>query len=63
MTNHELFKELKETREELREEMKALREEHKQLHKDFYLFKGKSFGFIGLLTFVINFAMQFWHKK
>lgn len=43
MTNIELFEEIKETRKDV-----------KQLHKDFYIFKGKAYGFIALLSVVTN---------
>jgi len=42
------------TNQELYIEIKELRKDVKILHKEFYLFKGKAFGFIGLLSLIIN---------
>lgn len=59
MTNQELYSEIK----ELRDELKEVRDEIKVLHKDFYLFKGKAFGFLSLLSVGLNLALDHWFKK
>ena len=51
MTNVELFDEIKE-----------LRKDVKVLHKDFYIFKGKAYGFIALLSVIINVGISYFSK-
>lgn len=52
MTNQELLEEIRENRREI-----------KKLHKDFYIFKGKAYGFIALLSIIINAAITLFLKK
>lgn len=47
MTNEELYKEIREMRKDI-----------KDLSRELYIFKGKAFGFIALLSFVINAGMS-----
>ena len=56
MTNQELYEEIKELRKEIREDLKALQQ-------DFFLFKGKAFGFISLLSVVTSLAFNYLIKK
>lgn len=63
MTNQDLKDYIKEEIKDVKEELKEMRQEHKIMHKDFYLFKGKAYGLIGVLSIVINYVLQFWHKK
>lgn len=48
---------------ELLEEIRLNRKEIQQLHKEFYVFKGKAFGFISLLSILLNIALNFITKK
>jgi len=48
MTNKELLDEIRENRKEI-----------KKIHQDFYIFKGKAYGFIGLLSIIINIAVKY----
>lgn len=56
MTNQELYTEIK----ELRKDFHTFKDEH---NKSFYLFKGKAFGFLALLTVVVNLGFNFIFKK
>lgn len=56
MTNQELYKEIK----ELRRDFQEFKDNH---HKEFYLFKGKAFGFITFLSVVFGFIADFINKK
>lgn len=40
---------------ELLAEIRLMREDMKELQKEFYIFKGKAFGFITLLSFLVSF--------
>lgn len=51
------------TNQELMEEIKALRKDIKDLSKEFYIFKGKAFGFISLLTVIFNLAFNLFINK
>jgi hypothetical protein len=48
MNYHELLEEIRENRKEI-----------KKLHQDFYIFKGKAYGFIGILSIIINVAIKY----
>ena len=48
MTNQELLVEIRENRKEI-----------KRLHEDFFLFKGKAYGFIALLSIIVNVGLAF----
>ena len=50
------------TNEELRDEIRENRVEISNLAKEFYIFKGKAFGFISLLTILINLASTYLFK-
>lgn len=63
MTNQELRDYFRQEIKDIKDELKEMRVEHKVMHKDFYLFKGKALGFIGVFSIVINYAIQLWHKK
>lgn len=52
MTNAELLEEIRENRREIQ-----------KLHKDFYIFKGKAFGFLSLLSVVINLGFNYLFKQ
>ena len=65
MTNQELYNEIKELREDVRKDIRILRKEFREestearsdrkiIHRDFYLFKGKSIGFMTALVGVIE---------
>jgi len=51
MTNQELMVEIRENRREI-----------KKLHEDFFLFKGKAYGFIAVLSILINVGIAFINK-
>jgi len=51
MTNQELMVEIRENRREI-----------KRLHEDFFLFKGKAYGFIAVLSILINVGIAFINK-
>ena len=51
MTNTELLEEIRENRTEI-----------KRLHQDFYMFKGKAYGFIAVLSVVINASIAYFTK-
>jgi hypothetical protein len=51
------------TNDELLEEIRELRKDVKRLHEEFFLFKGKAFGFITLLSTVISYAIDFIKHK
>jgi hypothetical protein len=59
MTNQELYAEIK----NLRNDVKNVEDEVKGLTKEFYLFKGKAFGFITILTGVFTFVGNYLVKK
>ena len=63
MTNQELLKAIEQNREDSREEFKELKSEIKELKKEFYLFKGKAFGFISILTTGISFLVDYLKTK
>ena len=51
MTNQDLLEEIRENRSEI-----------KILHRDFYLFKGKAYGFIAVMSVVINISIAYLTK-
>lgn len=51
------------TNQELMEEIKALRKDVASLSKEFYVFKGKAFGFISLLSVGFNLALNYFITK
>ena len=51
------------TNQELYEELKAVREDIGDLTKEFYLFKGKAFGFIIVLSGLINAGISLLNSK
>ena len=63
MTNQELMQEIKELKEEMQSAHKEQREEMRELKKEFYLFKGKAFGFISILTTGIGFLFDYLKHK
>jgi hypothetical protein len=52
MTNQELLEEIRENRREI-----------KKLHQDFYVFKGKAFGFLSLLSVIMNLGFSYLFKQ
>lgn len=44
-------------------EIRENREEIRKLHKEFYLFKGKAFGFLSILSVAVNFLVDFIKHK
>ena len=63
MTNQEIMKELRELRKEQVDSHKEMQAEIKELKKEFYLFKGKAFGFISLLTTGVGFLVDYLKHK
>jgi hypothetical protein len=61
MTNQELLK--AQNRKEQKSESEKIQDELKELKKEFYLFKGKAFGFISVLTTGITFLVDFLKHK
>ena len=55
--------EIKSLRDERKEDHKDLQNELKELKKEFYLFKGKAFGFISLLSVGFNLAFNYFITK
>jgi len=49
--------------EELREEILRNRDEVQKLAREFYVFKGKAFGFLSLLSIIINLGFNYIFKK
>ena len=47
----------------LLEEIRENRKEIQRLHKEFYIFKGKTFGFLSVLSVVVNLAFEYMFKK
>mgnify|MGYP000217016017 FL=1 len=52
MTNQELIEEIRENRKEI-----------KKIHEQFYLFKGKAYGFIAILSIVVNASIAYFTRK
>lgn len=50
MTNEEIVAEIRELKNDMQEAHAEQRKEMAELKKEFYLFKGKAFGFISILT-------------
>lgn len=44
---------------DLLEEIRMVREDIKELQKEFFVFKGKSLGFISILTFIASFVVDY----
>jgi hypothetical protein len=63
MTNQELLKAIEQNRKEQKGESEKIQDELKELKKEFYLFKGKAFGFISVLTTGITFLVDFLKHK
>jgi hypothetical protein len=63
MTNQELLKAIEQNRKEQKSESEKIQDELKELKKEFYLFKGKAFGFISVLTTGITFLVDFLKHK
>jgi hypothetical protein len=63
MTNQELKEEIVRSREMSEKRHLALEKEIKDLKKEFYLFKGKAFGFISILTTGIGFFIDYLKHK
>jgi hypothetical protein len=64
MNNKELMEEIRILRKEQQAAHADLTKEMQELKKEFYIFKGKAFGFISLLTVIFNVAFSYvFHKK
>ncbi len=63
MTNQELLKAIEQNRKEQKGESEKIQDELKELKKEFYLFKGKAFGFISVLTTGISLLVDFLKHK
>lgn len=63
MTNQELMREIKELRKEQVDSHREMQAEIKELKREFYLFKGKAFGFISLLTTGVGFLVDYLKHK
>ena len=63
MTNQELMREIKELKEDMQAAHREQREEMRELKKEFYLFKGKAFGLISILTTGIGFFINYLKDK
>ena len=50
------------TNAELLEEIRMNRDEIKRLHEDFYIFKGKAYGFIAILSIILNAGLAYISK-
>lgn len=62
MTNNELMEEIRDLRNERKRDHRELQIELHELKKEFYIFKGKAFGFISLLSVVFNLALTYLFK-
>ena len=51
------------TNQELMEEIRENRKEIKKIHEQFYLFKGKAYGFIAILSIVVNASIAYFTRK
>lgn len=47
------------TNKELLEEIRMNRTEIQRLHKDFFFFKGKAFGFLSVVSLIINIGIAY----
>ena len=63
LTNQELMQEIKDMRKEHISSHKDLQGEIRDLKREFYLFKGKAFAFIGMVGMAINFAIEYAKRK
>jgi hypothetical protein len=63
MTNQELMREIRELRTDMKEAHIEQAREIADLKKEFYLFKGKAFGFISILTTGIGFLIDYIKHK
>ena len=63
LTNQELMQEIKDMRKEHISSHKDLQAEIRDLKREFYLFKGKAFAFIGMVGMAINFAIEYAKRK
>ena len=63
MTNEELMREIKELKEDMQAAHREQREEMRELKKEFYLFKGKAFGLISILTTGFGFFINYLRDK
>jgi hypothetical protein len=48
---------------DLLQEIRLVREDIKDLQKEFYIFKGKAFGFISLMSFVFSIFSSYLKDK
>jgi len=51
------------TNQELMEEIREKRAEIKKIHESFYLFKGKAYGFIAVMSIIINASIAYFTRK
>lgn len=63
MTNEEIVAEIRELKNDMQDAHKEQREEMRELKKEFYLFKGKAFGLISILTTGIGFFISYFKDK
>ena len=63
VTNQELMNEIRELRKEQVDSHREMQQEIKELKKEFYLFKGKAFGFITFLSTGIGFLLDYLKHK
>ena len=59
MTNQELYAEIKDLRNDMNKGFREVRDDQKVIHKDFYVFKGKAFGFMTALIGILEIAKHF----
>jgi uncharacterized membrane protein YukC len=58
MTNDQLLQEIRELRNDVKDARKEFHKELGELKKEFFIFKGKAFGFITLLSVLIGYAID-----
>jgi hypothetical protein len=63
MDNKELFTEIRELRADVKDARREFHKELNELKREFFLFKGKAFGFITLLSTVIGYAIDLLKNK
>jgi uncharacterized membrane protein YukC len=63
MTNQELMQEIKDLRKEQAEQHREMQKELSELKKEFFVFKGRSLGFITFLTTGIGFLFDYLKHK
>lgn len=63
MDNKELLTEIRELRADVKEARKEFHKELSELKKEFFIFKGKAFGLITVLSTLIGYAVDLFKHK